>query len=149
MDGQEVVGWLNAHAPDFCGTEDEHSGPVARRNQARRSKPRYSWTERTAAEPSPTAAATRLVDPERTSPTANNPGRLVSNGSGARPSVFHAPLRCSRPSDRSVSTKPRSSRAAEPDSHCEAGSAPINENSAVVARSSSPSGPLIQTALRK
>src|SRR5262249_48006873 len=35
---------------------------------------RYSWTERTAADPSPTAAATRLIDPDRTSPTANNPG---------------------------------------------------------------------------
>src|SRR5437764_13388557 len=30
--------------------------------------------------PSPTAAATRLVDPERTSPIANTPGRLVSSG---------------------------------------------------------------------
>jgi NADH-quinone oxidoreductase subunit D len=29
-----------------------------------------------------------LVDPERTSPTANNPGRLVSNGSG-RPYKLH------------------------------------------------------------
>ena len=35
---------------------------------------RYSWTERTAADPSPTAAATRLIEPARTSPTANNPG---------------------------------------------------------------------------
>ncbi len=37
-------------------------------------KARYWWTDRTAAEPSPTAAATRLVDPERTSPTAKRPG---------------------------------------------------------------------------
>src|SRR5215469_5465727 len=30
--------------------------------------------------PSPTAAATRLTEPERTSPIANTPGRLVSSG---------------------------------------------------------------------
>src|SRR5438309_4573424 len=45
--------------------------------------------------PSPTAAATRLVDPERTSPIANTPGRLVSSG-----------LRMLAP----VRTKPLSSR---------------------------------------
>ena len=32
--------------------------------------------------PSPTAEATRLTDPWRTSPAANTPGRLVSSGSG-------------------------------------------------------------------
>ena len=35
-------------------------------------------------EPSPTAAATRLTDRQRTSPAANTPGMLVSSGSGAR-----------------------------------------------------------------
>src|SRR5215470_896304 len=30
--------------------------------------------------PSPTAAATRLTEPERTSPIANTPSRLVSSG---------------------------------------------------------------------
>ena len=37
---------------------------------------------RTAIAPSPTAEATRLIEPERTSPAANTPGRLVSSGSG-------------------------------------------------------------------
>jgi hypothetical protein len=32
--------------------------------------------------PSPVAAATRFIEPEWTSPTANTPGMLVSNGSG-------------------------------------------------------------------
>jgi hypothetical protein len=32
--------------------------------------------------PSPTAEATRLIDPLRTSPTAKTPGRFVSSGSG-------------------------------------------------------------------
>ena len=44
---------------------------------------RRSWTERTALEPSPTAAATRFIEPWRTSPAANTPGTEVSNGSGA------------------------------------------------------------------
>jgi hypothetical protein len=35
-------------------------------------------------EPSPTAAATRFIDPARTSPAAKTPGTLVSNGSGRR-----------------------------------------------------------------
>jgi hypothetical protein len=48
---------------------------------------RYSCTDRTAADPSPTADATRLVEPERRSPTANSPEKLVSYGSGRRPSV--------------------------------------------------------------
>ena len=39
---------------------------------------RYSWTNWTAIDPSPTAAAQRLVEPQRTSPAANMPGTLVS-----------------------------------------------------------------------
>ena len=37
------------------------------------------WTNEIAIEPSPTAEATRLILPARTSPTANTPGRLVSS----------------------------------------------------------------------
>ena len=37
-----------------------------------------------AAEPSPTAEATRLTERRRTSPTANTPGMLVSSGAGGR-----------------------------------------------------------------
>jgi hypothetical protein len=48
--------------------------------------PTATWTDRTALAPSPTAAATRFIEPRRTSPTANTPGMLVSNGSGGRPS---------------------------------------------------------------
>src|SRR2546430_3914330 len=39
--------------------------------------------------PSPTAAAQRLTEPERTSPTAKIPGRLVSNATGARVAFAH------------------------------------------------------------
>ncbi|MDB5729526.1 MAG: hypothetical protein JWQ00_2731 [Noviherbaspirillum sp.] len=38
-----------------------------------------SWSDCTAAAPSPTAVATRLTELLRTSPTANIPGRLVSS----------------------------------------------------------------------
>ena len=36
---------------------------------------RYSWITRTAIEPSPTAEATRLIEPERPSPTVKTPGQ--------------------------------------------------------------------------
>jgi hypothetical protein len=45
---------------------------------------RRSKARRTAIEPSPMAAATRLTEPLRTSPTANMPGLLVSRNNGVR-----------------------------------------------------------------
>ena len=53
---------------------------------------------RTTTEPSPTPEATRLTEPERTSPTANTPGVVVAKGeaSAARPAswpVTTKPLR--------------------------------------------------------
>src|ERR1700745_4068175 len=42
-------------------------------------------TEAIALAPSPVAAATRFIELERTSPTANTPGMLVSHGRGRRP----------------------------------------------------------------
>ena len=44
----------------------------------RQTPERCSCTERIAADPSPTAAATRLVEPDRRSPTAKSPGQFVS-----------------------------------------------------------------------
>jgi len=41
-----------------------------------------SWILATAIPPSPTAAAQRFTDPERTSPAAKIPGALVSSGVG-------------------------------------------------------------------
>jgi DNA ligase-1 len=51
---------------------------------------RYSCTSRTDIEPSPTADATRLIEPLRTSPTANTPGWVVSRNIGGRPSGSQA-----------------------------------------------------------
>ena len=45
---------------------------------------RYSSTNCTAIAPSPTAEATRFVEPDRTSPAANTLGRLVSSKNGGR-----------------------------------------------------------------
>src|SRR5215470_13483147 len=42
------------------------------------------WTNEIAIDPSPTADATRLTLPHRTSPTANTPGRDVSSRYGER-----------------------------------------------------------------
>src|ERR1700756_1799908 len=53
------------------------------------------WTEATALAPSPIAAATRFIDPFRTSPTAKTPGTEVSNGNGRRASAFHCGPRSS------------------------------------------------------
>jgi hypothetical protein len=44
----------------------------------------YSCTNWTAMAPSPTAEATRLMEPSRTSPAVKTPGRLVSSRKGSR-----------------------------------------------------------------
>ena len=44
--------------------------------------PSQKWAEFPAIAPSPTAEATRLTEPDRTSPAANTPGRLVSSRNG-------------------------------------------------------------------
>ena len=51
--------------------------------------PSTSCTPATAMPPSPTAAAQRFTEPERTSPAAKIPGRLVSSGPGERLAPFH------------------------------------------------------------
>jgi tetratricopeptide (TPR) repeat protein len=84
------------------------------------------WTERTALAPSPTAAATRFIEPWRTSPTAKTPGTLVSKGRGMRPSAVQVSPSSSLVSWTSVRTKPCSSRAT-PLSQLVAGSAPMKQ----------------------
>ena len=86
---------------------------------------------RMAIDPSPTADATRLVDPWRTSPTANTPGRLVSNGIGGRSSGQPAGGRPSSSRSVPVSTNPHRSRRMGSGSQSVWGSAPIRMNSAV------------------
>ena len=66
------------------------------------------WTEAIALAPSPVAAATRFIEPEWTSPTANTPGMLVSNGSGPRPRPAQAGPRSPSFSWTSVRMNPSS-----------------------------------------
>ena len=65
---------------------------------------RYWWISLTAMAPSPTAEATRLIEPARASPAAKTPGTLVSRRSGSR----------ERSCQRSPSSTERS-RAAPPE----------------------------------
>ena len=71
--------------------------------------------------PSPTAAATRLTGPKRTSPHAKMPGTLVSSRYGSRSSAQAPASRISGP----VRTKPRLSSAISGGSHAVCASAPM------------------------
>src|SRR6266581_1960404 len=84
-------------------------------------------TEAIALAPSPVAAATRFIEPEWTSPTANTPAMLVSNGSGRRPRAAQAGPRSPSFSWTSVRMNP-SSPVAIPVSQLVAGSAPMKQN---------------------
>src|SRR5205085_3007452 len=72
---------------------------------------RCAWTNRTAIDPSPTAAAQRLVEPERTSPAAKMPCTLVSS-------------KLSAPAASPVRMKPSAARATASSSHSVHGCAP-------------------------
>ncbi len=79
-------------ARDRCGQDRRQPLPVgdgqASDFDSRRCA-RYWCTDRMLIPPSPTADATRLTEPSRTSPAANTPGMLVSSkrgGRGCRPS---------------------------------------------------------------
>src|SRR5271155_3909015 len=74
---------------------------------------RKTCSSATTCAPSPTAAATRLTEPERTSPIANTPGRLVSSGLWMSAPAHTKPLSSSITPDR--------------DSHPVFGSAPMNK----------------------
>src|SRR3954453_4102834 len=79
--------------------------------------------------PSPTAAAQRLTDPERTSPTAKIPGKLVSNATGERVASFHNGASATR---APVLMKPFLSRRISSGNHSVHGVAPIMEKTAGV-----------------
>src|SRR5215831_14655739 len=72
------------------------------------------WTNEIAVDPSPTADATRLILPPRTSPTAKTPGKLVSSKYGWRVGDQPAALRFSGDRSRPVFMKPLSSSAIQP-----------------------------------
>src|SRR5216110_905788 len=77
--------------------------------------------------PSPTAAAQRLTEPERTSPTAKTPGKLVSSATGARVDCFQSGV---SETSAPVSMKPFLSRKISGGNHSVHGVAPIIEKTA-------------------
>src|SRR6266480_47289 len=79
--------------------------------------------------PSPTAAAQRLTEPERTSPAAKIPGRLVSKAAGDRAAFAHIGASAT---SVPVLMKPLLSRAISGGNHSVQGVAPIIEKTAGV-----------------
>jgi hypothetical protein len=67
-----------------CSQHDRAQSSARPMGSAAPADSRRSKARRTAIEPSPMAAATRLTEPLRTSPTANTPGLLVSRNNGVR-----------------------------------------------------------------
>src|SRR5438094_1841008 len=96
---------------------------------ALRRNARLMWTPATAMPPSPTAAAQRLTDPERTSPAAKIPGRLVSSAAGLR--LFALQAGASAMSTP-VLINPLSSRSISAGNQSVHGRAPIMEKTAGV-----------------
>src|SRR5436305_13368093 len=90
---------------------------------------RLMWIPATAIPPSPTAAAHRFTDPERTSPAAKIPGRLVSSGAGRRLFSRHAGASAT---SLPVLTNPFASRSISGGNHSVHGRAPIMEKTAGV-----------------
>src|SRR6202008_1585891 len=86
------------------------------------------WTNETAIDPSPTADATRLTLPHRTSPTANTPGSEVSSRYGERLAGHRAAARSSFVRSRPVLMKPFASSATRPFSQPVFASAPVIRN---------------------
>jgi hypothetical protein len=87
------------------------------------------WIPATAMPPSPTAAAQRLTEPERTSPAAKTPGRLVSSGAGRRLFSRHA---AASATSAPVLMKPLSSLSFSGGNHSVHGRVPIIEKTAGV-----------------
>src|SRR6266852_4531086 len=103
----------------------EVGADVAHLAPSRTAVSRWACTNRTAMAPSPTAVAHRLVDPERTSPTAKTPGTFVSSKLAV---LAATPVRMN----------PSSSRATTSSSHSVHGLAPRNRNRCENGRSSPP-----------
>jgi len=97
---------------------------------------RTLWTNEIAIDPSPTADATRLILPARTSPTAKTPGKLVSNKNGWRGRGQRAALRFSGDRSGPVLMKLLVSRARQPLSQPVFGSAPVIKNTCLILCSS-------------
>src|SRR5262249_41640154 len=90
------------------------------------------WRNETAMEPSPTADATRLTLPHRTSPTANTPGREVSSRYGKRSRGHFAAARSSGVKSGPVLINPFESRVIQPSSQAVLATAPVIRNTCLI-----------------
>src|SRR5215831_7924774 len=90
------------------------------------------WTNETAIDPSPTADATRLTLPQRTSPTANTPGSEVSSRYGERSCGHRAAARSSCVRSHPVLMKPLASSTTRPFSQLVLASAPVIRNTCLI-----------------
>src|SRR3984893_1260578 len=88
-----------------------------------------------AIDPSPTADATRLMLPPRTSPTAKTPGRFVSNRYGDRANRHSPVVKSSGDKSGPVLMNPRPSSATHPSSQPVFGTAPVIMNTRLERRS--------------
>src|SRR6516162_811305 len=93
---------------------------------------RVRWTNETAIDPSPTADATRLTLPHRTSPTANTPGSEDSSRYGGRSSGHRAAARSSCVRSHPVLMKPFASSVTRPFSQPVLASAPVIRNTCLI-----------------
>src|SRR5215213_3671864 len=133
---------------EHCGTENETpggrggGGHVSNRSPQFGAVARYWWISDTTTDPSPTAEATLFTDPPLTSPTANNPGTVVSWGWGRRSRVQRELAAASVP----VTRKSWESRSTSGGSQSVRGWAPIITNKLSSERSCSP--PVTRSRIR-
>src|ERR1700722_12032704 len=107
----------------------QHAALIARPMRVQAYVLSTSCTPSTAIPPSPTAAAQRFTEPDRTSPAAKMPGRLVSRGPGKR----FMPFQAGAPATAwPVLTKPLSSRSISGGNQLVQGIAPTMEKTAGV-----------------
>src|SRR5262249_19638388 len=118
-----------AYAREDVGAVVRHDEQILRRRLGG-DRPHHTsrsarWMSCTHTDPSPTADATRLMLPDRTSPAANTPGVLGSTISGPRASGHPAASSSAGWRSAPVLAKPLSSSATHPFNHAVLGSAPV------------------------
>jgi dimethylhistidine N-methyltransferase len=124
--GFRLTQWQERLRPDVGGSQ---VGEPAYGTQV---SARYSCTNRTTIDPSPTADATRFMAPARMSPAANTPGTLVSSDSGSRRSFQIDAYAPSVIRSRPVSTNPFASRRTSAGSQSPRGRVPMNTKTASI-----------------
>src|SRR5262245_47475845 len=139
LDRTEVDDIVRATRARLQGTDSghraglvHHPSPKPTAYDAANDSASTRCTNEIAIEPSPTADATRLTLPHRTSPTANTHGREVSSRYGERSSGHWAAARSCCVRSGPVLMKPFSSSATTPFSQAVFASAPVIRNTCLI-----------------